>query len=90
MKNVFLSLACLLIGSFAFANVSDEKKVEETKDVVVAVSDNKEKSVEEVNEEGVHCKVVAGNKMNSVTLTCWFCSCKKLAEKANEMLQNLQ
>lgn len=38
MKNLFLTLAFVLMGGFAFANISDEKKVEETK-VVVELKD---------------------------------------------------
>jgi hypothetical protein len=80
ITNLILSLAFVLMGSFAFANGVEEKKSTETKEVVVAVVDNKEEV--KIEDEALRCRVTVSDGLNTVTMSCWFCNCTDLMADA--------
>lgn len=83
MKNFIFTLAFMLIGSFAFANNIDNNEIKKEKPKTEIVASNSEHSNKnEVEDDALRCKVSISDGISTVTMSCWFCNCKELAEEA--------
>jgi hypothetical protein len=95
MKNVILSLAFIMISSFAFANESNEiqslNKSDKRSDKEIIVENSNEDCNDDnvLENEAIYCRVrVSNDLVGTMTFSCWFCDCGSLAEHAQDIIDS--